>query len=53
MVPRLVRFSDHATRWNFGEVECSSTRFLDIVEGSKMEKPSEGTVGLLMAVDKR
>jgi hypothetical protein len=29
-VPRLVRFSVHATRWYFGEVECSCIRFCDI-----------------------
>jgi len=29
--PRLVRFSVHATRWNFGEVECSRVRFLDMI----------------------
>ena len=28
--PRRVRFSAHATRWTFGETECSRTRFLDI-----------------------
>ena len=28
--PRLVRFV-HATRWNFGELECSRTHFLVMV----------------------
>ena len=34
-VPRLVRFSAHATQRNFGEAECSRVHFLDIAEGSK------------------
>ena len=33
--PRLVCFAAHATRWNFGEVECSSVRFLAIAEVGK------------------
>jgi hypothetical protein len=32
MAPRLVFFSAHATRWNFGEVECSRARFLDMAK---------------------
>ena len=31
-VPRLVRFCVQVTRWNFGEVENSLGRFLDMVE---------------------
>ena len=31
IAPRLVRFSTHATRWNFGEAECSRGRFLVMV----------------------
>ena len=30
IAPCLVRFSVHATWWNFGEVECSRVHFLDM-----------------------
>ena len=42
--PRLVRFSAHATRWNFGEVECSRIRFLDMVGTSEGGKQSSRAV---------
>lgn len=54
MAPRLVRFSVHATRWNFGEAECSRGRFLVMVEDSKGEgKQSMKAVVEVMVVNKR
>ena len=52
MAPHLVRVSAHATRRNFGEVECSLIHFLAMAGGSKGAEREDGHQ-VLVAGNKR